>query len=1207
MQASRARGGTGCAGKKPDQRKPWGYSAGAPQQGRRSASGSASSGRRSSQSPAAGRRSASPAAATGRRVGRAPEYTGHPKYEALPTADLLRAVRELNVKTHNASPPGARCVGPAAPGEIGEHLEASTKPKDGYLNGWPVSNQCTPYAVTGSSKGVFISATYADTDWALPTTDAMYALMMALHNAGFIGEKRMVAENLAYAPTRQTVLEVLAWLAADAQPGDTLLLAMSGHAANIAGRGGAANTGFAPIDWTVNGVLTEEDMHTALLAKLPAGVRLTCVFDIAHGGVVIGMPRVFEASKHGFDEARGASLPTPADVWTLSTSHATPPPTVPAGELTEAVAAAIASATPHTALAMAVGDMVEFLVKKLSMHPEANPIVALGASSSSMSLTDPFSVGFPTGTKQPAQHAPQVSKATTERAVLASPAETVERSSTATGSTGPVVPTEAVEHTSFVLSAHTAAPQPTPYAEQTAAGTDGFAALPLSRPREANAPTVLPPQQPSPWEVQHGARTGTCTATPAIGTRVASPRMAVERPRSPLRQPRSEASAAVRGGMSRPVTPAPAAAGGKHVVGGALKALVVGSDDGATRPVARFLARQGFAAETRTLTTSHFAQEDVWWLVDDAQPGDSLFFALEVDNAVASAMSVDAIKDVLTSNLPHGCRLTWVVECVGPAAHPLLYQYIVPQGTSAVTQPGVLPSRGVLLCVSGGEGTTAGYISAMNRNPELTARELIALVCVMMTYQVEGSASPRGGSVAPSVQLGCSRKLGLSSAMHLGVLPSEAAQKAPTAAHSNPPQSRYPAPSTAAAAPPAPAVAEEPAAPPAAPPPASPKPLEQPQLAQPDSDSTPGDVPPAPAGEDYPLLLTDFCHAHLPGKLPMLPQLLARNRGQERALCDTLAEEAGVAGYFEARERVLHFYRRVNPAKTGRVDAILAEYTNSWGELYEDLAERYGEPVDVALTAGPPSTWPGRQPDFDASLPHQHPPQPTPPARHLNDPSPSAPLRYDQSPPRPHHLRAQHPPPTHDPAPYGLHHPPPAHAHQPPTHDPAPYMLHHPTPSHQLAPPDPAPYKAYLAASWGGVAEPNPMQARFEEAIPSREVLTNGVAGHPKRAAPDGVLRPLVSDPDFAGRVEPPGARGLSGDGLMGLVHAPSTQGPVRQAEPQDAHRPEGGGAQRRMAAEEMYKALKQDADTYSQRVQALREAVHHQQEVDGLGLDRLT
>ncbi|CAG8630689.1 6729_t:CDS:2, partial [Scutellospora calospora] len=101
--------------------------------------------------------------------------------------------------------------------------------------------------------------------------------------------------NTLKLPTRENILKEMKALVADAKPHD------SGHGGQKVDLDGDEEDGFdetiMPLDFRVKGEIIDDEMHHTLVDPLPAGCRLTVIFDSCHSGTVLDLPYVY--STHG--------------------------------------------------------------------------------------------------------------------------------------------------------------------------------------------------------------------------------------------------------------------------------------------------------------------------------------------------------------------------------------------------------------------------------------------------------------------------------------------------------------------------------------------------------------------------------------------------------------------------------------------------------------------------------------------------------------------------------------------------------------------------------------------------------------------------------------------------------------------------------------------------------------------------------------------
>ena len=84
-----------------------------------------------------------------------------------------------------------------------------------------------------------------------------------------------------------------------AQPGDAVFCHYSGHGGKLRDDDGDEADGYdetlVPVDYDTAGQIRDDDLFSKLIAPLPAGVVMTCLFDCCHSGTVLDLPFVFKA------------------------------------------------------------------------------------------------------------------------------------------------------------------------------------------------------------------------------------------------------------------------------------------------------------------------------------------------------------------------------------------------------------------------------------------------------------------------------------------------------------------------------------------------------------------------------------------------------------------------------------------------------------------------------------------------------------------------------------------------------------------------------------------------------------------------------------------------------------------------------------------------------------------------------------------------
>ena len=608
----------------------------------------------------------------------------------------------------------------------------------------------TPPPIPGASKALYVSVSYAGRGgaWELSVDERMYDLQACLQRSGFgPAERRVLVDSSGTPPTRAGILDAVAWLVDDAQPGDSLLF-------TFVGRGGvhsseSATHSLAPTDCDTAGLITSVELHQALVAPLPAGVKLTCFFDIDKGGTPLVLPRAVRIAHGVLQDVQSPYGPATVPAASAQVSMLSSAPhdsEVPAGVLLRAAAETVAQAgAPEMTVARLLHCMAD-------AAPGAS--FQFGTNARETVLVDHvFCLGV-----LPAQRGYPAAPCGYAEELMSAQPQPQQQS----------LPLPALPPPSYSL------PEPTGPAIAPASSAPAPAGWLHSPPKQQQAPP--PPQQQQPQQQhqqpapQEPVRDESYAPFPAAQTTASYAASDLPNISSILPLPSASASASAAAAASqRPAETSSFACGGGFLSGGgarqvlgAGKALVVAAN---ATFVTRFLSRQGFAAETRAASPERVTEADVLWLVDDTQPGDSLFLSMEWDG---DAGFLHACYSILSAHMPRGSRLTWVVERAHGAPHLLPMPHRVacaPDGQIAQVE-GASAQKGMVVGVSGGDGVTAAYVAAMNRNPESTVLQLAqAMRAVHDSYGDEGDQDDLG------LQLSCSRRWTLATPLCLGILP----------------------------------------------------------------------------------------------------------------------------------------------------------------------------------------------------------------------------------------------------------------------------------------------------------------------------------------------------------------------------------------------------------------------------------------------------
>jgi len=98
-------------------------------------------------------------------------------------------------------------------------------------------------------------------------------------------------------PTKANIIDAIRWLVAGAQPNDSLFFHFSGHGGQTKDMDKDEVDGhdevIYPCDYETAGHLVDDDMHDLMVKPLPAGCRLTAIYDSCHSGSALDLPYIY--------------------------------------------------------------------------------------------------------------------------------------------------------------------------------------------------------------------------------------------------------------------------------------------------------------------------------------------------------------------------------------------------------------------------------------------------------------------------------------------------------------------------------------------------------------------------------------------------------------------------------------------------------------------------------------------------------------------------------------------------------------------------------------------------------------------------------------------------------------------------------------------------------------------------------------------------
>ncbi|EGO19641.1 hypothetical protein SERLADRAFT_402216 [Serpula lacrymans var. lacrymans S7.9] len=190
-------------------------------------------------------------------------------------------------------------------------------------------------------------------------------------------------ENPRQMPTRQNILDGMAWLVKGAKPHDSLFFHYSGHGGQTPDKDGDEVDGYDqviyPVDHKRAGFILDDEMHRIMVKSLPPHCRLTAVFDSCHSGTALDLPYIYHSNgrlkgSHVTSQAR-AYKSTQADVvsWCGCRDDQTSADTFQGGVAVGAMSYAFAtslSRNPNQSYQELLRSIREILKSRYSQKPQ---------------------------------------------------------------------------------------------------------------------------------------------------------------------------------------------------------------------------------------------------------------------------------------------------------------------------------------------------------------------------------------------------------------------------------------------------------------------------------------------------------------------------------------------------------------------------------------------------------------------------------------------------------------------------------------------------------------------------------------------------------------------------------------------------------------------------------------------------------------------
>ncbi|KDR84061.1 hypothetical protein GALMADRAFT_236691 [Galerina marginata CBS 339.88] len=156
---------------------------------------------------------------------------------------------------------------------------------------------------TGKKKALLVGINYFGQDAELSgcINDVTNMKNFLIKEYGYKANDMLVltdnSEDEHQQPTRANILQAMGWLVKGAKRHDALFFHYSGHGGQTKDLSGDEADGFDeviyPVDFNETGEIVDDLMHETLVKPLPAGCRLTAIFDSCHSGSVLDLPYIY--------------------------------------------------------------------------------------------------------------------------------------------------------------------------------------------------------------------------------------------------------------------------------------------------------------------------------------------------------------------------------------------------------------------------------------------------------------------------------------------------------------------------------------------------------------------------------------------------------------------------------------------------------------------------------------------------------------------------------------------------------------------------------------------------------------------------------------------------------------------------------------------------------------------------------------------------
>ncbi|WVN88956.1 uncharacterized protein L203_104171 [Cryptococcus depauperatus CBS 7841] len=225
--------------------------------------------------------------------------TGPPPQQYEPTAAGYVAPAPFNAQQPHPYPNANYNYGDSGQRKVQHYGPQFTDPKTGEVaQAYFEYSQCV-----GKRKALLIGVNYfgSSAELAGCINDVHNVQKFITANYGYRPENIVILtddmNDPRTMPTRDNIIRAMKWLVSGAERDDALFFHYSGHGTQTEDVNGDEvdddDEAICPVDYESAGLLIDDDIHELLVTPLPAGCRLTAIFDSCHSATVMDLPYVY--------------------------------------------------------------------------------------------------------------------------------------------------------------------------------------------------------------------------------------------------------------------------------------------------------------------------------------------------------------------------------------------------------------------------------------------------------------------------------------------------------------------------------------------------------------------------------------------------------------------------------------------------------------------------------------------------------------------------------------------------------------------------------------------------------------------------------------------------------------------------------------------------------------------------------------------------